>query len=564
MGTFKGLVGFDSSPDFYGRILAGMRILKSGYAVLTVSDGRIIWHPMASRIGTVTGSTERPEDRRQLLDKIALGEPFTHDRPASSLFGQKSRVFFFPVQSGIADAHWFLGSVVSFSEIREKADRIAVLLAALGAASLILLSFAIYRVARSLSSPIAALSEGARRISSGNFSGRVAVRGNDEIAELAASFNAMSDDLERRVKKRTQELADANDNLSAMNRDLEAAMKSLSLAQEQLVASEKLAVLGTLSASVAHELNTPLGAIRSSIELVKTKGLDFCKALPSFLGSLGPEERALFDELAALGKSQAADFLESGSRARRKLLIARFSELGLAAPELLADDVEELGAYSLADRIARAVQAGHKDLLSTASRLASLDRALLIMEDATNRASLTVSALVSYARNEEHESPSLISPVAEIETILALYFSRTKHSVRIERRFACHDRVLGYRDQLNHVWVNLVNNALDAMEYKGSLEVETRREGDRILVSLTDSGCGIPEELRDSVFTPFFTTKKSGAGTGLGLDICKRIVERHGGSIAFQSRPGRTTFTVSLIAADGVAAAANAAEEHPQ
>jgi signal transduction histidine kinase len=94
-----------------------------------------------------------------------------------------------------------------------------------------------------------------------------------------------------------------------------------------------------------------------------------------------------------------------------------------------------------------------------------------------------------------------------------------------------------------------MNNALQAMEYRGTLEIETRREGGEIVVSFTDSGAGIPEEIRPKIFTPFFTTKPPGEGTGIGLDICKRIVERHGGSIGFDSRPGRTTFWVRLPAA---------------
>ncbi len=113
-----------------------------------------------------------------------------------------------------------------------------------------------------------------------------------------------------------------------------------------------------------------------------------------------------------------------------------------------------------------------------------------------------------------------------------------------------HEPVKGDRDSLNQVWVNILNNALQAMDYSGQILIETRRDGDRLLVAFTDTGPGIREEHRASVFKPFFTTKKPGEGTGLGLDISRRIVEAHGGRISFESIPGCTTFTVDLPLAE--------------
>ena len=102
-------------------------------------------------------------------------------------------------------------------------------------------------------------------------------------------------------------------------------------------------------------------------------------------------------------------------------------------------------------------------------------------------------------------------------------------------------------DEINQVWTNLVHNALQAMDHKGTLSIGLRREGDWAHVSVGDSGCGIPEEIRERIFDPFFTTKPAGEGTGLGLDIVRKIIEKHGGRIAVDSEPGRgSVFTVSL------------------
>jgi signal transduction histidine kinase len=96
------------------------------------------------------------------------------------------------------------------------------------------------------------------------------------------------------------------------------------------------------------------------------------------------------------------------------------------------------------------------------------------------------------------------------------------------------------------VWTNLIHNALQAMDNKGNLTVATIQQQGYIKVSITDSGKGIPDEIKDKIFQPFFTTKPPGEGSGLGLDIVRKIVEKHQGTITFASVPGQTTFTVSL------------------
>jgi signal transduction histidine kinase len=102
-------------------------------------------------------------------------------------------------------------------------------------------------------------------------------------------------------------------------------------------------------------------------------------------------------------------------------------------------------------------------------------------------------------------------------------------------------------DELNQVWTNLVHNALQAMDHKGTLTVGLSREGGEAVVSIGDTGCGIPEEIRSRIFDAFFTTKAAGEGTGLGLDIVRKIVEKHQGRIEVDSEVGRgTTFTVRL------------------
>ena len=103
-----------------------------------------------------------------------------------------------------------------------------------------------------------------------------------------------------------------------------------------------------------------------------------------------------------------------------------------------------------------------------------------------------------------------------------------------------------YADELNQVWVNLIHNALQAMSNQGRLTIKVEQQDTMVGVQISDCGCGIPEDIQGRIFEPFFTTKGIGEGSGLGLDIVKRIIDKHAGSISFSSRPGKTVFSVLL------------------
>ncbi|NJK74400.1 MAG: GHKL domain-containing protein [Microcoleus sp. SU_5_6] len=133
-----------------------------------------------------------------------------------------------------------------------------------------------------------------------------------------------------------------------------------------------------------------------------------------------------------------------------------------------------------------------------------------------------------------------------IETVLTLYQNNLKHGVEVLRNFQKIEPILCYPDRLNQVWTNLIHNALQAMDNRGTLTLDVSQDNDLIKVAVTDSGKGIPPEILPKIFEPFFTTKPPGEGTGLGLDIVSKIVDKHGGKMEVASVPGKTTFTVFL------------------
>jgi len=188
-----------------------------------------------------------------------------------------------------------------------------------------------------------------------------------------------------------------------------------------------------------------------------------------------------------------------------------------------------------------------ESLLRSAADLASLRRNNGTIRTAADRAAKIVFALKSYAHPGSVGGDATKAALADnLETVLTLYQNQIKNGVDLVRDFADRGLVRGHHEELNQVWTNLVHNALQAIQYKGRLELKVLREADRVLVQVIDSGPGIPEAVQERIFEPFYTTKAQGEGSGLGLSISREIVERHQGTLSVESRPGRTVFTVSL------------------
>jgi signal transduction histidine kinase len=159
-----------------------------------------------------------------------------------------------------------------------------------------------------------------------------------------------------------------------------------------------------------------------------------------------------------------------------------------------------------------------------------------------------VSALRSYLSPEQADAEAIVEVDRDLLRVLTLMHNMLKHGITVTTELEP-VRVIGSSDRLSQVWMNLIRNAAQAMEYSGALLIRAVKSEGRVIVSVIDSGPGVPLEIRDKIFQPFFTTKKQGEGLGLGLDICRKIVESARGSITLESRPGRTEFRVNLPAA---------------
>ena len=350
-----------------------------------------------------------------------------------------------------------------------------------------------------------------------------------------------------RVKNHLQ-LHQLQQQLTAQNKELHDTLEELRTTQQELIQSEKMAALGQLIAGVAHEINTPLGAINSTVSSIKKFLNQTLVQLPEFFRSLDEQQLPVFLTLLQRALTKETMLSAKEERKLRRKLIRQLEEIEIENADFVADTLVEMGIYENFEPWLSLLQSSDsKRILYIADKLSNLSRNSQTIDIAAQRASKVVFALKSFSRYNQCGEKTKAEITKELETVLVLYHNKIKSSsIEVIKHYTQIPLIWCYADELNQVWTNLIHNALQAMDFQGILTIDVFQQDNKVIINIIDNGKGIAPEIKDKIFEPFFTTKRAGEGSGLGLDIVKKIVEKHDGNIIVESQPGETKFTVSL------------------
>ena len=356
---------------------------------------------------------------------------------------------------------------------------------------------------------------------------------NEELAIANEQLADYSRTLETKVEERTQELSEALENLRST--------------QEELIQSEKMAALGQLVAGIAHEINTPLGAIKASVSNISVALTKSLQQLPQLFKQLSPQQQNDFFALVAASQEESTTLSFREERKIKRALKKELAAQGIEDASDIAANLVKMGFTKNVEPFLPLLQSDCSSLtLDAAYNLTMQQNNSDNIKLAVERAAKIVFALKSYARQDQYSEKVQAQVTEGIELVLTIYNNQLRQGIEVSKVYQEVPEILCYPEQLNQVWTNLIHNAVQAMDNKGDLKIEVAQENEHIVVSITDSGKGIPPEIKDKIFQPFFTTKGAGEGSGLGLDIVCKIIDKHQGKIDVESEPGCTTFRVLL------------------
>jgi signal transduction histidine kinase len=238
--------------------------------------------------------------------------------------------------------------------------------------------------------------------------------------------------------------------------------------------------------------------------------------------------------------------LSIASRSEKRAIAGLLAEAGTIEAKEIAQELSDLSLLGAYKDILSTLQATDTPLklLRASSKAIHAYRMVQVINESSIKATTVVTALRSYLHPTE-TAAAIVDVHQEIGKALTLLQNSIKYGIDVQTDFVPGDLFVRV-DKLDQVLINIIRNAVQSMDFKGTLILRTRADEARVVVSIIDSGTGIPPELREEIFKPFFTTRANGEGMGLGLDICRRLLEKHDGRLSFESEPGHTEFHIDM------------------
>lgn len=321
--------------------------------------------------------------------------------------------------------------------------------------------------------------------------------------------------------------------------------------------NEKMISLGKLSAGLAHELNNPASAIERCGAILKDR-METCEEASRDLAAMGLSEA----QMAAIDSVRAHCFAK---QATERTPLEQSDREEAMVGWLASNGLDVLNAGMLADTevtltaLDSLVSIVDRPVLNAVVRWAAAGCSVRNLAGKMQNSAAHISNLVKAVKGFTHMDQANIAEAVDLgrslgDTAAVLQAKAREKSVTVALELDHKlPKVRGFAGELSQVWGNLIDNALDAAAHGGRVAVGADREDRSVVVRIVDDGPGIPDDVKHRIFDPFFTTKPQGMGTGLGLDIVRRLVSHNDGAIEFETRPGRTEFRVKLPVADGQA-----------
>jgi signal transduction histidine kinase len=326
------------------------------------------------------------------------------------------------------------------------------------------------------------------------------------------------------------------------------ALSELQSTQSQLIAAEKMASLGLLVSNVAHEINTPIGAVKSSGALISDTLRPTLAEFPKLFKYLDDESVQLLMEMVLTNYTPAQPLSAREERALTKQVAAQLDLANIEDSQRKARLVMKLRVHQHLQKYLPLLQHSESDfILDIAGNIADVINSTDNINFAVERVSRVVYALKALSGDDVAHAVTCEPLPAAMDKALAK-FQNQMHNVELITDYQTDmPAIHADHDAVTQLCIHLIMNGLQAMNYVGTLTVGLAAANQRAIFTVTDTGTGIPDGIKDRIFEPFFTTRTSGEGSGMGLAIVKRIVEQHQGQMELQTEVGiGTTFTISL------------------